>query len=127
MTMIANEIHNLADLIKNCCNEDKSWSLFHESIMSNYMNLHSNLIKALGEDSSIYEENIDIYNNDVFSITYKNKYYIIIPDMESYGNDNDKKLIIVMKYDSLDNYKKAIKWYYSRLGIKYYNNLEIFL
>ena len=119
MTMISDEIYNLATLIKNTT-EDKSWNLFHESIMSDYKNLPLNLVKVLGENSYVYEENIDNYNNNVFSIFYNHKYYIIIPDMESYGNGNDnnnlKKLIIIMKYDSLNNYKKAITDYYSQFN-----------
>lgn len=117
MTMISDEIYNLATLIKNTT-EDKSWNLFHQSIMSDYKNLPLNLIRVLGENSSVYEEEIDIYNNSVFSIIYNHKYYIIIPDMESYGNDNDKKLIIIMKYNSLNDYKKAITDYYSGMEIK---------
>ena len=115
MTMISDEIYNLATLIKNTT-EDKSWNLFHQSIMSDYKNFPLNLIRVLGENSSVYEEEIDIYNNSVFSIIYNHKYYIIIPDMESY--DNDKKLIIIMKYNSLNDYKKAIADYYSEMGIK---------
>lgn len=117
MTMISDEIYNLATLIKNTT-DNKSWNLFHESIMSDYKNLPLNLVKVLGENSSVYEENIDNYNNNVFSILYNHKYYIIIPDMESYGNDNDnlKKLIIIMKYDSINNYKKAITDYYSQFN-----------
>ncbi len=121
MTMISSEIYNLATLIKNTT-EDKSWNLFNQSIMSDYKNLPLNLIRVLGENSSVYEEEIDIYNNSVFSIIYNHKYYIIIPDMESYGNDNDndndKKLIIIMKYNSLNDYRKAIANYYSGMGVK---------
>lgn len=117
MTMISDEIYNLTTLIKNTT-EDKSWNLFHESIMSDYKNLPLNLVKVLGENSSVYEEELDCYNNNVFSITYNHKYYIIIPDMESYGNNYDKKLIIIMKYNSLNDYKKVISDYYSGMGFK---------
>ncbi len=116
MTMISDEIYNLATLIKNTT-EDKSWNLFHESIMSDYKNLPLNLVKVLGENSYVYEENIDNYNNNVFSIFYNHKYYIIIPDVELYGNNYDKKLIIIMKYNSLNCYKKAIELYYSGMQI----------
>ena len=79
--------------------------------MSDYKNLPLNLVNILGENSYVYEENIDNYNNNVFSIFYNHKYYIIIPDKESYGYNNDKKLIIIMKYNYFHDYKKAIDEY----------------
>jgi len=113
------EINNLASLIRdldeNKNNDNKVWNLFNISIMNDFTNLPYNLIQNLGNSSYIYKKEIDLYNNKVFSINYNNKYFIIIPDSETYEND-DKKLLIVVLYNSLNEYNKAIKEYYSQFN-----------
>jgi len=111
------EFNNLIYLIKNNINnKNNNWNLFDNCIMNDYDNLSSKIIQHLGNNSRIYQKNIDIYNKQVFSIFYNNNYYIIIPDNENYGPNYDKKLFIVIIYSSITHYNKAINDYYSNFN-----------
>lgn len=112
------EIMEIASLINNKTNKRYRYTVINKSIMDDFDNLPSNLIKILGNDFDIYQKDIDIYNKDVFSITNikNNYYYIIIPDIEEYGANYDKKMFIVVCHQSLNQYNEAINKYYSQFN-----------
>jgi len=112
------ELNKIISLIKteNLNNKNVNYTFVNNIIMNDYQNLHLKLIELLGDNSSIHEMEIDIYNKNVFSIIYNQKYYIIIPDIEEYGDDYNQKLFIVVSYNSLQEYNNAIIQYYSQFN-----------